>query len=347
MAIKKILYKIKRYTAFVLCLAATTPTWAQDGSTAYNFLNVTSSSRIYGLGGVNISLVDDDIFTADQNPALLGQEMSNQVGISYMRYIGGSNFAAAKYAHAAGKHGTFGAAIQYFGYGSMKETDANGNILGTFSPKDLSFGAVYSHDITERLRGGINLKMVYSGYAEYTAFAIATDLGINYYDPERDLSLSMVVANLGGQVKRFNETYDRLPIDVRLGWSQTFGNLPLRFSITAWNLTKWHLPYYETGDGTDLSSDFKRKDKFSSNLFRHLVFGVDLVSNPNWYLGLGYNYKTRTDMSTYSRSFLSGFSLAGGIRVKQFGIGLAFAQPHTGATTFMLNLSMDLNSMLH
>ena len=63
---------------------------AQDGSAAYNFLNVTGSSRIYGLGGVNISLVDDDIFNADQNPALLGQEMSNQVGVSYMRYLGGS-----------------------------------------------------------------------------------------------------------------------------------------------------------------------------------------------------------------------------------------------------------------
>lgn len=41
---------------------------AQDGSAAYNFLNVTSSARIYGLGGMNISLVDDDITVADQNP---------------------------------------------------------------------------------------------------------------------------------------------------------------------------------------------------------------------------------------------------------------------------------------
>ena len=99
-------------------------------------------------------------------------------------------------------------------------------------------------------------------------------------------------------------------------------------------------------DGTE-TGDFVKKDKFMSNLFRHLVFGVDLVSNPNWYLGLGYNYKTRTDMSTYSRSFLSGFSLAGGLKVKSFGFGLAFAQPHTGATTFMLNVSMDLNSLIN
>ena len=66
---------------------------AQDGSTAYNFLNTTSSARIYGLGGINITNVDDDIYTTDQNPALLGGEMSGQLGINYMRYLGDSNFA--------------------------------------------------------------------------------------------------------------------------------------------------------------------------------------------------------------------------------------------------------------
>ncbi len=318
---------------------------AQDGSTAYNFLNVTSSAKIYGLGGVNISLVDDDITVIDQNPALLGPEMSNMVALNYMRYIGGSNFAGLRYGHSAGEHGAWAALIQYFGYGSMKETLPDGSIVGSFSPKDVSFGGSYSHDITDRLRGGIDMKLLYSGYADYTAFAIATDLGINYYDPDRDMSLSLVVANLGGQVKRFNDTYDRLPFDVRLGWSQALGSLPLRLSVTAWNLTKWHLPYVDAGDGSD-SSQWETKDKFMSNLFRHLVFGIDLISSPNYYISLGYNYKTRTDMSTYTRSFISGFSLGAGLKVSNFGLGLAFAQPHNGATTLMFNISYNLNEIL-
>lgn len=322
------------------------PLKAQDGSAAYNFLNVSTSSRIYGLGGVNISLVDDDITTTQQNPALLGPEMSGQIALGYMRYLGGSNFAGLTYGHSAGEHGAWAAGIHYFGYGSMKEADASGVILGSFSPKDVAFSGTYSHDITGYLRGGITLKMIYSGYADYSAFAIGTDFGINYYFPDRDLSLSLVVSNLGGQVKRFNDSYDRLPVDVRLGWSQSFGNFPLRLSITAWNLTEWHLPYYETGDGTS-DGDFEIKDSFSSNLFRHLVFGADLISNPNWYIGIGYNYKNRTDMSTYSRSIISGFSLSGGLKVSNFAVGVAFAQPHSGATTFMLNLTCNLNDMIH
>jgi hypothetical protein len=51
-------------------------------------------------------------------------------------------------------------------------------------------------------------------------------------------------------------------------------------------------------------------------------------------------------MSTYSRNFLSGFSLAAGLNVKQFRIGVALAQPHTGATTFMFNLATSINDFL-
>ena len=44
-----------------------------EGSTsAYNFLDITPSAHIYGLGGINITTVDDDINSIGQNPALLG-----------------------------------------------------------------------------------------------------------------------------------------------------------------------------------------------------------------------------------------------------------------------------------
>ena len=293
-----------KYIILLLMSYVTVSAAAQTGSSAYNFLKVTSSARIYGLGGVNISLVDDDISTIDQNPALLGAEMSGMLGMNYMHYIGGSNFAGARYAHSAGERGAWSIGLQYFGYGAIKEATEDGTIVGDFSPKDVAFGGMYSHDITDRLRGGIQLRGLYSSYAEFSAFALSTDLGINYYDADRDLSFSLVLANLGGQVKRFNESYDRLPFDIRAGWSQSFGTFPLRFSITAWNLTKWKLPYVETGDGSAYD-EAKVKDGFMSNLFRHLVFGVDLISSPNYYISLGYNYKTRTDMATYSRNFLS------------------------------------------
>lgn len=332
--------------SLAVCLCAAFSAVAQDGSTAYDFLNISSSTQIYGLGGINVSLTGADVNSIEQNPALLGNEMHNQLEVSYMRYIADSNIASVSYARQAGTHGAWAAFIKYFGYGSMKETDVAGNVTGTFSASDVVFAGSFSYDFTDRLRGGANIKTIYSSYAEFSAMAIATDLGLNYYDPDRDLSLSIVGANLGGQVKRFDQTYDRLPADLRIGWSQSFGTLPIRFSATAWNLTRWHLPYYDNGDGTSGEAAV-RKDSFSSNLMRHLVFGADYIGSKNLSIGIGYNYKTRTDMNTHSRNMLSGFSLSAGLYVKYFSVGLALAQPHTGATTVMVNFTCDLNDILN
>lgn len=311
------------------------------GSKAYNFMDVSGSSRIYGLGGINISTVDgDDLMTTDQNPALLGPEMSRSIGIGYMRYVGGSNFASARFAHSAGSNGAWGIGLHYFGYGSIKTALADGTITGTYSPLDMAFSAMYSHNIGARWRGGIALKFLYSSYAGYNALAIATDLGVNYFDDEYDSSLSLVVANLGGQVKKFNDTSDPLPIDVRLGWTKSIGTSPFYLNITAHNLTKWHMPYWKHNSDDELGGEVV--DTFFGNFFRHLVFGLEWKPTDRFYIDLAYNHKMKTDMSTYSRNFFSGFSVGAGFKVRAFGVGVAFAQPHKSAATFMLNITTNL-----
>lgn len=339
-------FSTKNIISLLLVMTVSLIASAQDGTTAYQFLNVPVSSHVYALGGHNISIIDDDINLVEQNPSLLGKEFDHQVGLNYMRYIGGTNFMGARYGQGIGEHGAFGAAIQYFGYGKMDATDASGAIVGSFNASDLAFTLTYSHDISEHLRGGINLKYIHSSYETYSAGAIAADLGINYYNPDKDLSLSLVAKNLGGQVKKFNDKTDKLPWDIQIGFTKGLGSTPFRLSVTAFNLTKWKLPYYEPADKNNTSSDLVEKDKFASNLFRHLVFGLEYQPSNNIYIAAGYNYKTRTDMSAYKRNFLSGFSIGGGMKVKAFGFGVAFAQPHTGATTFMFNLTTSIGELM-
>ncbi len=309
--------------AVIIMMACLVP-WHSNAqeSAAYTFLNLPTSTLRYGLGGINITAIEDDINCIDQNPGLLGPEIDMQLGINYMRYIGDSDFAGIKFGKRAGEHGAWAAGIQYYGYGKIKGADINGVLTGDFSPKDMLFSGTYSHDITNRWRGGMNLKFIYSSYDSYSAIALATDLGVNYFDSENDFSFSTVIANLGGQIKRFDNAYERLPIDIRVGASKSFGSLPVIWSVTAWNLTKWEHSY--------------------SNLFHHLVFAADFVPAEKFHIGLGYNPKIRSDMSDYKRNALSGFSMCMGLNVKNFAVGVAMAQPHTGATTIMLNLSTNL-----
>ena len=337
----------KRYISiFIAAVLSVLALWGQDGTTAYEFLGVSASSHVYALGGTNITVIDDDVNLIDQNPGLLGPEYEMQAGLNYMRYLGGSNFMGARFAAPAGERAAWAVGVQYFGYGSIDGYDEQGNATGaSFSPSDIAFSGTFAHDITDRWRGGITLKFIHSSYEIYKALAICADLGVNYYDPDRDLSFSVVLKNLGGQVKRFNENYDRLPWDIQVGFGKSLGTTPLRLSVTAYNLNKWSLPYYSTDDG-NASGELEEHDKFMGNLFRHLIFGLEYVPSEKFYIAFGYNYKTRTDMSTYARNFLSGFSAGAGLKVKAMGFGVAFAQPHVGGTTFMFNLTASVSEML-
>lgn len=340
---KKIVF-LRSVAVFLLVLAfgSVSKVMAQGGNTAYDFLEIPSSSYVFGMGGVNISAVHDDLDLSAQNPALIGPENDRELKLGYMHYYGSSNFASIRYGMAAGDRGAWAAGIRYLNYGNFQGYNPDGSYTGSFTAQDIVFEGTYSHDFTYRLRGGINVKIVYSAYEQYSAFAMAADLGLCYYDELHDVSLGLVLKNMGGQLKRFEEHYDRVPFDVQLGLTKGFKE-SFSFSITAWHLTKWKLPYYvhENGSETELTDA-----GFFRNLFRHLVFGLAYSPSDRFYINLGYNYKQASDMAGYQRNFFSGFSVGAGFNVKAFSVGAAFAMPHKGASTVMLNLGLDITELL-
>jgi len=332
---------LKIFTVALLSACGIVPLGGQNTSSGYGFLDIPISAHAYAFGGVNSALIENDILLVNQNPALLGPEVGIQAAASYMRYMGSGNFGGVRFGMAAGERGAWSAGIRYLDYGAFDGYLPDGTPTGSFTPADIVFEGTYSHDITDRLRGGVNYRMIYSNYEQYTAFAMAVDLGISYYNEEKDLSLSAVLTNMGGQVKRFDTEYNRLPFDLRLGYMQTLGNSPFQLSVNAWHLTRWKLPYY-SHDKNDPDKQQQVKSNFFTDLMRHLVFGLQYSPSEKFYIALGYNYKTRTDMSSYQRNFLSGFTLGAGIRVRRFGVGVSYAMPHKSASTLMLNLNWTI-----
>ncbi|MCH5233037.1 MAG: type IX secretion system protein PorQ [Muribaculaceae bacterium] len=314
----------------------------EEGVSAYDFLNIPSSSFVMGSGGVNISSLHSDINLADQNPSLIGPENNMQLNVGYMLYFGVSNFAGARFAMATGEHGAWGAGVRYLNYGSFQGYDPEGFETGDFSVQDIIVEATYSHDITYSLRGGINVKFVYSGYEKYTALALAADLGLSYYDEFHDFSLGFVLKNMGGQIKRFEDKYDRLPFDIQIGITKGLSE-QFSFSITADNLVRWKIPYYYH---TNNEEGVMKSGGFLKNFFRHIVLGIEYDPIRSLYLTMGYNYKTMTDMDSYRRSLLSGFSIGAGFNIKAWSIGASYALPQRGASTLMVNLGIDINEFL-
>ena len=305
---------------------------AQESGTVFNFLNLPVSSHSSTLGGKNISLVEDDISLAMQNPALLSNVSDKTIGFSFMTYMQGSNTGAAAYSQQVGTRGAWGVQAQFVGYGSTKETLVSGEIVGEFSPLDLCIGGQYSHLLSERWAGGVTAKFIYSHYGPYSSCALATDSGINYFDEESEFSFSFTARNLGGQVKSFGNKRDPLPADLELGITKTLGHAPIRVSLTMVDLTRWTSDdYFTTGN----------KLKSGSIFINHFVLGAEFLPSDKFYIGLGYNFRRGYEMTAAGSSHAAGLSFGGGINLKRLKFGIAYAKYHVSAPTLAFTLAYN------
>ena len=324
--------KIRRYLLLPVCFGLISSAAAQESGSVFNFLNLPVSAHSTALGGKNISLVEDDISLAIQNPALLTGVSNHTVGFSFMTYMQGCNTGAAAYSQQVGSRGAWGANVQFVGYGSTKETLLSGEIVGEFKPLDLCIAGQYSHILSERWAGGVTAKFIYSHYGPYTSCALAADLGLNYYDEDLDFSVSMAARNLGGQVKSFAETRDRLPADLEIGFTKSLGHAPIRISLTMVDLTRWTSDDYFT-TGTKL--------KGGSIFINHFVLAAEFLPSDKFYIGLGYNFRRGYEMTAAGSSHAAGLSFGGGINLKRLKLGIAYAKYHVSAPTLAFTLAYN------
>lgn len=296
---------------------------AQDSRTGYNFLKLPVSAHAAALGGDNISIIEDDESMIFNNPALLSSVSDKTINLNYMNYMSGANTASAAFNRIIKERASVAASAQFIDYGKMKEVDENNVQTGEFSAKDISIAGYFSYMLTDRIAGGITAKFVTSYIGDYNSIAMGVDLGLNYYDPEKEWSVSLVAKNLGGQMKAYDDQYDRMPIDVQLGASKRFAHMPFRISATLVDLN--HLDY-----------------KF----INHLVAGADIIISPTIWVGIGYNFRRANEMKITetdgSSSHGAGLSFGAGINLERFKLNLAYGKYHVSSSSILINLAYSL-----
>ncbi len=296
---------------------------AQDSRTGYNFLRLPVSAHAAALGGDNISIIEDDESMIFNNPALLSSVSDKTINLNYMNYMSGANTASAAFNRIIKERASVAASAQFIDYGKMKEMDENNVQTGEFSAKDISIAGYFSYMLTERIAGGITAKFVTSYIGDYNSIAMGIDLGLNYYDPEKEWSVSLVAKNLGGQMKAYDDQYDRMPIDVQLGASKRFAHMPFRLSATLVDLN--HLDY-----------------KF----INHLVMGADIIISPTIWVGVGYNFRRANEMKITEAdgesSHGAGLSFGAGINLERFKLNLAYGKYHVSSSSILVNLAYFL-----
>lgn len=314
---------MKKAIITTMAALATTALSAQESQTAYNFLRLPVSAHAAAVGGDNVTIVEDDAALMFSNPALLSSVSDKTIGLNVMTYMAGATTASATFNRTMGERASWAVSGQYMNYGKMRHTDANNNQLGEFSARDIAVAGYFSYMLNDRFAGGITAKFLTSHIGDYNSIGAGIDLGLNYYDPNHDWSLSIVAKNLGGQLKAYDDEYDPMPIDIQIGASKRLAHTPLRVSATLVDLTNWNYRF-----------------------FNHLVLGVDASISQNFWLGLGYNFRRADEMEINTTeggsTHLAGFSVGAGLSLNRFKVNLAYGKYHVSSSSLMLNLAFSL-----
>ena len=313
--------------------------YSQDGEDTYNFLRFPTSSRANALGGHTVSLIEPDPSLVFHNPALLGGELDNMVNVNYMNYISGINVGSAIFTKAFRERSSWGVGATYINYGTMKEMTVNDEYLGMFSAQDIGLHAFYAYDLSEKWRGGLSLKALYSSIADYSSFGLAVDAGLSYFDKEKDFSFGVALKSIGAQLKSYYDERQSIPWDLQMGFTKRMAHAPIRLNATAMYLNRWK---FDDIDNTVIDAD---DDSFFETAFKHLVLGVEFVPSDNFWLGVGFNPKTKMDMKLQSGNGLGGFSIGGGVKVSRFNVGASVARYHPSATSLMVSITMSLSEL--
>lgn len=311
---------MKKVAFSILLTLFATNIGAQESQTGYNFLRLPVSAHAAALGGDNITLIEDDEALIFHNPALLASVSDKTLNLNYMNYMSGAKTASASFNRTVGEKASWAVSAQYVDYGKMKETDANNVQLGEFSAKDIALAGYFSYMLGERVAGGIAAKVIASYIGSYNAMAMGVDLGINYYDPDKEWSLSAVAKNLGGELKAYDEEYTRMPIDLQVGATKRFAHTPFRVSLSLVNLNHWE-----------------------KGLRSHAVVGADLLLSESIWVGAGYNFRRADEMKITSgeeeSSHGAGFSFGGGINLERFHLNVAYGKYHVSSSSLVMNIN--------
>ena len=323
---------LKKMTTGLFCWILSIGCWlsavtasAQESKEVYSFLRLPVSAHAAAIGGENISMTEDDPTVIFHNPSLINNVSPMSMNLNFMTYMEGTTTASASFVKTAGERGAWGASAQYMSYGSIKETTVSNEQTGTFSPKDIALAGTFAYMLSNDISGGITARFISSTIGSYSSAAVGFDLGVNYYHEEKGWSVSAVAKNLGGQIKAYDEDFERIPFDLQLGVTKKLIGSPLTLHATLSRLHNW-----------------------DQGLIKHLAIGADIYLGEMIYVAAGYNFRRSSEMKIIAdgdekgANHGAGLSLGAGLHLQRFKLQLAYAKYHVSASSLLVNVTYSL-----
>lgn len=310
----------------IFCLSKL-PAQTLGGNAVFNFLLQPNTAQLAALGGVNVSSIGNEVGMSFHNPALLRDGMHQQLNTSFNAFLAGiKNYSFTTAYHVAPIQTNIAVGVNYFNYGTITQTDASGNIMGTFRPADYVFQVMASKQYHERFWYGLTLKYINSSYGQYRSSGLAFDAGVAYYDSANQWQVSVVAKNIGTQLKTYDGSSQKeeLPFDLQAGITKRLQNAPFQFSLTAHHLQRFNIYYNDTAFRASEGDIGYNAGSTAQKIFSHLVLSAQIFLNEKLEISAGYHFQRRQDLNAYNvTSGLNGFSLGTAILLKKLHIRYA------------------------
>jgi hypothetical protein len=310
------------------------------GSSVYNFLKIPPHPHVGALGGRNISNFSGELALALENPSLLRASNHGNVSSNFTFLAPTLTMLNANGAfHIPKIATTFAIAANHLQYGNIDQTDASGNTLGIFNPFDQVVQLTASRSYNVKWHYGISLKYINSRYGAYKSSAVASDVGLTYYDEERLFQAGFSARNMGTQISTYAGTGEDLPFDLSLGITKQLEKAPIRFSLTAQRIHQFDIIYNDSIFNTD-NFGINPKNEFVNKLLSHFVAATDILLGDNFVFTAGYNFLRRKELIVPNLSNgLTGVSY--GLKVKLNRLDFYFSRSHYQSNTALTQVGIS------
>ena len=333
-------------------------------TTAVPFLRISPDARSGGMGDIGIATAPD-ANSSFWNQAKIPFALSKSaIAVSYTPWLKGLGLSDVYLASVAGYYQldetqAISSSLRYFSLGNIQFTDALGNDLSTYRPREFGFDVGYSRKLSDKLGLGIALRYINSSLASGTfngqsykpGSAVAGDISLFHDGTGGDANASglnwgIALHNLGSKISYTNDATqkDYIPANLGLGIAYTkvfdetskatFGLdinkllVPTPPTITGNNSidSASIAKYRNKGVVSSWVSSFGDAPGGGSEEFKEIQvsLGAEYMYNNQFAFRAGYFYEAPTKGN---RKY---FTIGAGINYNMFGLNFSYLIPSGG-----------------
>lgn len=342
-------------------------------TTAVPFLRISPDARAAGMGDLALAT------SPDANASLwnLGKVPFNEkkggISVSYTPWLkdilNDVYLASVAGFYKVDEQQAISGSLRYFSLGNIQFTDALGQDLNTFRPREFGIDAAYSRKLSDKSGLGVGLKYIYSNLAEgpaagnnyKAASAVAGDIQYFYNghnDQDQGWAFGAALSNLGSKIAYTDnaDQKDYIPANLGIGTTYTRAFNSANKITFGLDLNKLLVPTPPTEPFTQAQLDNYRSKSVVSSWFSsfgdapggfseelkefQVSVGAEYMYNNQFALRTGYFYE---DKLKGNRRY---FTMGVGIKYSSFGLDFSYLLP-SGSGVDRNPLSNTLRFSLH